>query len=96
VDVWSAGVVLASLLYQAKEEDVTDDDNHEAAWQTFVARTKQVLQNDPKAGPEYDLLLKMLEPDPEKRISLDDAINHTYIQNYVPQQQQQQQEASGN
>jgi len=84
VDVWSCGVVLGSLLYQAKEEDVTDDDNHEASWQTFVARTKQILATNPRAGPEYDLLLQMLEPSPTKRISLDDAINHPYIQRYIP------------
>jgi len=86
VDVWSAGVVLGSLLFQAKEEDISDDNNHEVTWQVFVTRTKQILAMDPRAGPEYDLLLEMLEPSPEKRISLDDALKHPYIQNFSPQE----------
>jgi len=79
IDVWSAGVVFGSLLFQVKEEDVSDDNNHEASWQVFVARANQIRAMNPKAGSEYDLLLKMLEPSPEKRISLDDAIKHPYF-----------------
>jgi len=81
VDVWSTGVVLGSLLFQAKEEDVTDDDNHEASWETFVARAQTIIATEgDRAGPEYDLLLKMLEPVPEKRLTLDQAMAHPYFQ----------------
>jgi len=68
-------------MFQAKEEDVTDDDNHEASWQTFVQRAKDFLNSNEQAGPEYDLLLKMLEPVPEKRITVDEALAHPYFQN---------------
>merc|ERR1712130_170225 len=84
VDVYSAGVLFGQLLFSVLEEDITDLDNHSASGPGFVQQVEHMSPKERKTGPEgtemgYDLMLLMLQNDPEKRITIEKALQHRYF-----------------
>jgi hypothetical protein len=79
VDVYAAGMVLAQLLFGVRENDVADLDNADTKGDAFVARVAE-LAGRGQATLAHHLLVQMLHPEPECRISLQDALRHPWLQ----------------
>jgi serine/threonine protein kinase len=81
VDVYGAGMILAQLLFGVPENDVTDDDMPECKGHSFVSRAYRELKTkvDLKRKQALKLVIRMLEPQAERRITLDEALAHTYF-----------------
>jgi len=75
VDSYSIGMCLGALLNEHEEADVADPDMKQSKPKKYISKAKRN-----KSKPEYDLLLKLLENDPEKRISCKDAVKHKYFE----------------
>jgi tRNA A-37 threonylcarbamoyl transferase component Bud32 len=71
VDIYSAGVVLGSLLNSVRENEMSID--VVVAWRHKLKRIKNKLH------PEQDLLRKMLRVDPAKRPSAEVCLQHIYF-----------------
>eukprot|EP00029_Vermamoeba_vermiformis_P000630 TRINITY_DN10829_c0_g1_i1.p1 TRINITY_DN10829_c0_g1~~TRINITY_DN10829_c0_g1_i1.p1 ORF type:complete len:334 (-),score=12.36 TRINITY_DN10829_c0_g1_i1:122-1123(-) len=71
-DIWGAGLVLTELLLNRPR--MLKEDRQLIKW--HKKKAKWFRDIDPNA---YDLVLKMLEEDPTKRILADDALAHPYF-----------------
>eukprot|EP00929_Paragymnodinium_shiwhaense_P114361 TRINITY_DN82727_c0_g1_i1.p1 TRINITY_DN82727_c0_g1~~TRINITY_DN82727_c0_g1_i1.p1 ORF type:complete len:555 (-),score=78.56 TRINITY_DN82727_c0_g1_i1:130-1794(-) len=81
VDVWSLGVVLFIML--AAEQLIPNADNSVLKDPSFVSRRLAESAGLAQASPAArDLLVKMLEPDPAKRIKTSEALRHPFIREY--------------
>ena len=84
-DVYSAGVVLAQLIFGVHEDDVADLDNADTKGPAFVrrcrARMHEVVlgQRREKERPELELCCRMLDDDDSTRIGVDDALQHAFF-----------------
>ncbi len=96
VDVFSAGCLLHQLatgqyycdvptgnnfrerLFQLMDQTVNQTDTLQQKMQERI--DKRYSDNPEKATQLKDLLVKMLEPQPEKRISMQDALKHPFFQ----------------
>lgn len=67
VDVYAAGIVFGELLFHA-------EDKGEIPWETYYA-----WMDDLPPAPQYDLLRRMLDPMPESRITVDQALGHPFF-----------------
>lgn len=77
VDAWSAGVVFGQLLFGIVEEDITDDDDLDAKGQGMAKRARLL---PPKERTEaHSLFLRMVDENPDTRISIQDALSHPYF-----------------
>ena len=84
-DVYSAGVVLAQLLFRVNEDDVADLDRHDTKGPAFVRRCKRRLREvsedtrDERQRPGLELCVAMLTDDPEARIGVSEALAHEFF-----------------
>ena len=79
-DLWSCGIILYILFCGRPPYDGTDDEIFELLKHPKIDMDKACAHISP-AG--RDLLGKLLEPDPKKRISAKDACQHNWIKDYV-------------
>eukprot|EP00210_Caulerpa_lentillifera_P003314 g3165.t1 len=88
-DIWSCGVVLYAMIFNCypfvKREDL-------ASHCVFVRIAKKVCENplsfptNTEASEDVrDLLTKMLEKDPERRITLDEILEHRWFRFRLPE-----------
>jgi len=74
VDIWSAGVVLYAMLYGT----VPFKASNMSELQQIIMKAKYTLKDDISADSR-DLLKKLLEKDPEKRITIKDILSHPWL-----------------
>lgn len=77
-DVYAAGVVLGQLLYGVSEDDVADLDNEQAKGHTFVERALELASRG-QANLGHHLMIQMLNPDPDQRITCEVALKHPWF-----------------
>ncbi|WOO84664.1 Serine/threonine-protein kinase HSL1 [Vanrija pseudolonga] len=78
-DIWSCGIILFALLTGRLP---FDDDNIRALLQKV--KVGHFDMPDDIVGPARDLLFRMLEKDPEQRITMAEIISHTFFQSRLP------------
>ncbi|KAG0786628.1 hypothetical protein G6F57_008474 [Rhizopus arrhizus] len=84
VDIWSCGVILFAMLcgYLPYDDDPANPDSHN------INLLYKYILNTPLIFPDYisneacDLLRQMLVPDPEKRCSMEEIMNHPWLSAY--------------
>lgn len=86
VDMWSVGCVLVEMWTGTR---LFDGDTKHNILQKITSFSSEVKDNKlmniaPRmSSGAVDLTLRLLEIDPQKRLSSDEAINHPYIQNFL-------------
>lgn len=80
-EIYSVGVLLWMMLNQREHSPPQRD------MKRFVSNVKR--RNDHKKYPELDLLIRLVNPDPTRRISLEDALQHPFITDTEPNPQYQ-------
>ena len=84
-DVYSAGVVLAQLLFRVSEDDVADLDRHDTKGPAFVRRCKRRLRQisdgsrSDKQRAGLELCVTMLKNEPDERLSVTEALAHDFF-----------------
>lgn len=97
VDVYSSGVVLSQLLFRVGEECVADLDDRDAKGPAFrrqarsrIADAKargEPVENNAEVLP-FDLAARMLEPNPHKRITLEECLHHPWFNVVYPSKEE--------
>ena len=79
VDIWSAGVVLFALVYGTVPFKASNmSDLHK-----LIIKGKYTLKSDVSEDVR-DLLRRMLEPDPRRRLSIPEILCHKWFADYDP------------
>jgi len=78
VDLWAIGVILYILLsgihpFQIEDEEQMLDNIEHSRWQWLGDNWKGVSE------PAKDFIKKLMEPNPDKRITVDQALAHPWI-----------------
>lgn len=88
-DVYGVGCVLSQLVFGILEQDMEDDS--QACGGSFYTKVKRIRRRNIKRNkkknrksrqsliPVFDLIYKMLDPDPCHRISVKNALKHRYF-----------------
>ena len=69
--------MLGQLLFRILEEDVTDDDNLEAKGEGMCDTIAGLGEG--RRTVAHELARAMMEPDPAKRLTVDQALAHPYF-----------------
>lgn len=78
-DLYSAGVVFGSLLFEINEDEVADLNNHNAKGDAMVLRVLHSCDIEPIYHNAYNLLVRLLDPNYETRITVDQALQHEFF-----------------
>ena len=84
-DVYSAGVILAQLLFRVSEDDIADMDQSYNKGPAFVRRCKMRLRQvadgtrSEAQRPGLELCISMLVEDPDGRIGVSEAMQHEFF-----------------
>ena len=76
IDVYSTGVLLGEILFCRENEGETSKEE--------FLRLISLLPPKEQSAPQYDLLLKLLEDNPDERIEPTDALKHPFFQDLEP------------
>lgn len=82
-DVYSVGVLFGALLFEDEEEEILQygDDNPED-YGTYLRHTlcnRMILEDGAHYSIAHSLLYQLIQKDPKKRITLDQALSHPYF-----------------
>jgi hypothetical protein len=78
IDLWSAGVVLGQLIYECRENDVTESRKVDAKAEAFVRRAK-AAESEGNITAGERLMLRLLDADPKTRIKVQEALQHVFF-----------------
>ncbi|KNC47788.1 serine/threonine protein kinase [Thecamonas trahens ATCC 50062] len=76
VDAYSVGILLGEVLFRKEDEGETSKED--------FLRYISLLPHSQQQLPQYDLLLKLLENDPDKRIDPREALQHPFFKDLPP------------
>eukprot|EP00210_Caulerpa_lentillifera_P003306 g3157.t1 len=88
-DIWSCGVLLYAMIFGfypfIRKEDVNIPDSVQRIHKRIVDAPLTFPQHKKSSADLRDLLSKMLEKDPNERITLDQIMKHKWFQVYLPE-----------
>eukprot|EP00210_Caulerpa_lentillifera_P003308 g3159.t1 len=88
-DIWSCGVLLYAMTFSyypfIRKEDVNIPDSVQRIHKRIVDAPLTFPQHKESSADVRDLLSKMLEKDPNKRITLNQVMKHKWFQVYLPE-----------
>jgi hypothetical protein len=95
-DLFSVGMVFGSLLYEYSESEVADNENSAAKAQSFLHITRSLIETKQNGHilPQQDLLLNLLDPNPSTRITVEQALSHSYFNLIFPKSSKQEEAGS--